>query len=107
MVKVSDSGLRGPGFDICVRLFSIYLMDVMSIPPMTCLTLKETVKSLMVGRKTAIKKSPKWLYYKILSLFIHTFEIAKMAEIRIKYLLCFIALQLVACTILHFSNFKL
>ena len=38
-----------------VKLYSIYSMDNMIIPPMTYLTLKETEKSLMFGRKTTNK----------------------------------------------------
>ena len=40
-----------------VKLFPVYSMDVMIISPMTCLTFKETVKSLMVGRINNKQKS--------------------------------------------------
>ena len=48
--------LEGPGsIPTRVKLYSVYSMDVMIIPPMTCMTLKETVKIMKVGRKTTIK----------------------------------------------------
>ena len=47
-----------------VKLYSVYSMDVMIIPPMTCLTFKEAVKSLMVGRKTTNNKTVKSIEFR-------------------------------------------
>ena len=41
MVRVSDSGPNGPGFNTCEgQLYYVYSMDVIIISLMTCLTLK-------------------------------------------------------------------
>ena len=52
-LRVSDTGPRGPGsIPARVKIYSVYLMEAILVQPMTCLTLKDTIQSLMVGRKT-------------------------------------------------------